>query len=83
MGIAGSAAGISGGALLARRLSVPLMIGGVVGGILGVLGVQGGTTAASQALEPAPAPSEDVREGRREAWSSAIDTTAAGVIGVA
>ena len=50
-GVGGVVAGISGGALLARRLSVPLMIGGVVGGIgLAWLALSGGLVMAMIAI---------------------------------
>ena len=50
-GVGGVVAGISGGALLARRLSVPLMIGGVIGGIgLAWLALSGGLVMAMIAI---------------------------------
>lgn len=50
-GVGGVVAGISGGALLARRLSVPLMVGGVVGGIgLAWLALSGGLLMAMVAI---------------------------------
>ena len=50
-GVGGVVAGVSGGALLARRLRVPLLIGGVVGGIgLAWLALSGGLVMAMVAI---------------------------------
>jgi MFS family permease len=50
-GVGGVVAGIAGGALLARRLSVPLLIGGVVGGIgLAWLAISGSLLMAMLAI---------------------------------
>ena len=50
-GVGGVVAGVSGGALLARRLSVPLVIGGAVGGIgLAWLALSGGLVMAMIAI---------------------------------
>jgi MFS family permease len=50
-GVGGVVAGVSGGALLARRLRVPLLIGGVVGGIgLAWLALSGGLLMAMVAI---------------------------------
>lgn len=50
-GVGGVVAGVSGGALLARRLSVPLLVGGVVGGVgLAWLALSGGLVMAMIAI---------------------------------
>jgi MFS family permease len=50
-GVGGVVAGVAGGALLARRLSVPLAIGGVVGGVgLAWLALSGGLVMAMVAI---------------------------------
>jgi len=50
-GVGGVVAGIAGGALLARRLSVPLVLGGMVGGIgLAWLALSGGLVMAMIAI---------------------------------